>query len=174
MFDLPKGTNLAFHALVVMARRPEETLGIAGVAGSLGASPSYMAHLFQQLARAGLIKSQRGSRGGYTLARSANEITLWDVILALGTTDPGTTPPLPDCPTCTLGSACPIRNGLKAAAERAAEVLRQVSVAGLASLHEEAPGVEAVTERVQASATPAQTPPATVFKHAKMPDPRRG
>lgn len=151
MLDLPKGTNLAFHALVVLAKRPVETLAIARVADSLGASPSYMAHLFQQLVRSGLIVSHRGGGGGYTLARSANEITLWDVILALGAKDPGQTPPLPDCPTCPLSSACPIKNGLKSAAERAAEVFQEVTVAGLATLHGEALGTQPSLESVLTS-----------------------
>lgn len=153
MLDLPKGTNLAFHALVVLAKRPVETFAIARVADSLGASPSYMAHLFQQLVRSGLIVSQRGSGGGYTLARSANEITLWDVILALGAKDPGQTPPLPDCPTCPLSSACPIKNGLKSAAERAAEIFQEVTVARLATLHGEASGAEPPTDPALTSGT---------------------
>ncbi len=47
----------------------------------------YVEQILLRLRRAGLIKSQRGSRGGYMLARPASEVSVRDVIAAseLGT-----------------------------------------------------------------------------------------
>jgi Rrf2 family protein len=42
-----------------------------------------MAKVLQQLARRGLLTSQQGARGGYTLARTATGISLADVIQAI-------------------------------------------------------------------------------------------
>ena len=39
--------------------------------------------LLKSLTRAGLLLSQRGTKGGYRLARSANEISVVDMITAL-------------------------------------------------------------------------------------------
>lgn len=43
----------------------------------------FLEQIFQDLKRAGLIGSKRGPRGGYHLARPANEISLGDVLRAL-------------------------------------------------------------------------------------------
>lgn len=44
---------------------------------------AYLEQLLGQLKRGGLISSLRGARGGYALARSAEAITLADVVEAL-------------------------------------------------------------------------------------------
>ena len=46
--------------------------------------PSYLEQLFAKLRRGDLIKSVRGAQGGYVLARPAGEITVAEVIRALG------------------------------------------------------------------------------------------
>jgi Rrf2 family protein len=43
----------------------------------------YLEQIFQDLKRAGLVESKRGPRGGYSLKREPNEITLRDVVVAL-------------------------------------------------------------------------------------------
>jgi Rrf2 family protein len=44
---------------------------------------SYLSKVLQSLARAGLITSQRGIGGGFRLAESAREITIYDVVQAV-------------------------------------------------------------------------------------------
>jgi Rrf2 family protein len=41
---------------------------------------AFMIKIFQQLSKKGLVKSVRGSKGGYILAKAANQITLRDII----------------------------------------------------------------------------------------------
>jgi Rrf2 family protein len=48
-----------------------------------GVSPSFVAKLFTQLKRAGLVSASEGARGGYQLARRAEDITVLDVVNAL-------------------------------------------------------------------------------------------
>ena len=45
-------------------------------------SPRYLEQIFQDLKKAGLLKSRRGPQGGYTLARKAADITVKDIVLA--------------------------------------------------------------------------------------------
>ena len=45
-------------------------------------SPRYLEQIFQDLKRAGLLKSKRGPNGGYFLSRKAEEITVADIIIA--------------------------------------------------------------------------------------------
>jgi Rrf2 family protein len=48
-----------------------------------GVSPSYVAKLFTQLEKSGLVVSAEGVRGGYRLARPPGEITILQVVDAL-------------------------------------------------------------------------------------------
>lgn len=45
-------------------------------------SPRYLEQIFQNLKRAGLLKSKRGPQGGYILSRTADEITVLDILNA--------------------------------------------------------------------------------------------
>lgn len=43
----------------------------------------FLAKIFQSLSKSGLIRSHRGVRGGFTLGRSADKITIKDVVEAI-------------------------------------------------------------------------------------------
>jgi Rrf2 family protein len=45
-------------------------------------SPRYLEQIFQNLKRAGILKSKRGPQGGYSLARSPEEITVLEILNA--------------------------------------------------------------------------------------------
>jgi Rrf2 family iron-sulfur cluster assembly transcriptional regulator len=45
-------------------------------------SPRYLEQIFQNLKRAGILKSKRGPQGGYTLARKPEEITILEILNA--------------------------------------------------------------------------------------------
>ncbi|ACD96644.1 RrF2 family transcriptional regulator [Trichlorobacter lovleyi] len=45
-------------------------------------SPRYLEQIFQNLKKAGILKSKRGPQGGYTLARTPDQITVLEVIRA--------------------------------------------------------------------------------------------
>jgi len=47
-------------------------------------SPAYVEKLLRLLAKAGLVHSLRGLKGGYVLNRSPEQVTLWEVVGALG------------------------------------------------------------------------------------------
>ncbi len=44
---------------------------------------AYLAKVLQNLSRSDLVKSQRGLHGGFALARSSGEMTVWDVVQAV-------------------------------------------------------------------------------------------
>ncbi|MGL4606819.1 MAG: RrF2 family transcriptional regulator [Eubacteriaceae bacterium] len=58
-------------------------VSIKEIAEKKNLSDSYMEQLFSTLKTAGLVKSLRGARGGYVLARDPNEITVGEIIRAL-------------------------------------------------------------------------------------------
>jgi Rrf2 family protein len=55
---------------------------IKDVSRRQGISQRYLEQIFNKLLKAGILKSRRGPRGGYVLARDASAITVGDIILA--------------------------------------------------------------------------------------------
>lgn len=62
----------------------EEGISIPQLSEQEGLSSSYVAKLARTLRKGNLIKSNRGHKGGYVLARPANEITINEALQALG------------------------------------------------------------------------------------------
>ncbi len=57
---------------------------IAEISEAEGLSPAYVAKLLRLLRLSGFVESVRGQEGGYTLARSVNDMYVLDVLAALG------------------------------------------------------------------------------------------
>jgi Rrf2 family protein len=56
---------------------------ITEIAKQYGVPKEFLKKIIQDLIRCGLIKSKRGASGGYSLARSPEQISFYDVIAAL-------------------------------------------------------------------------------------------
>jgi Rrf2 family cysteine metabolism transcriptional repressor len=76
--------------MVELARRAgespdgaESVVPLAEIAEHDGMPLAYLEHLVARLRKAGLLDSRRGSRGGYMLARPAEQITMAEVVEAL-------------------------------------------------------------------------------------------
>lgn len=70
--------------LICLARRPMGTIVMIDEVSREEQIPkSFAAKIFQSLVRAGLVRSARGTGGGFTLLRSPAEITVLDVIEAI-------------------------------------------------------------------------------------------
>ena len=76
-------SRYAVVALAELARSGERPVPIKELAERRGIPEQLLEQLFSTLRRAGLLASHRGMRGGYTLARSADEITILEVVQAL-------------------------------------------------------------------------------------------
>jgi Rrf2 family protein len=74
----------ALHSLLTMAMAPPDTsLTIKQLAGVLGVTPSYLAKIYTQLAKSGMIRTSVGSKGGVSLAKAPEDITFYDVFIAV-------------------------------------------------------------------------------------------
>ena len=71
--------SLALHAMVILATDPEGLHSAGQVASAMGVSEAHLSKVLQRLARAGLVRSARGPKGGFGLAKGPAEITLLDV-----------------------------------------------------------------------------------------------
>lgn len=67
--------DLALHAKL-------DRIALVDIAERQNISLSYLEQLFRSLRNAGLIKSVRGAKGGYMLAKSDKEISLADILVA--------------------------------------------------------------------------------------------
>ena len=61
-----------------------EPVSVSDIAFRQNIPVNYLEQLFRKLRTAGLLESVRGAQGGYFLARKADEITIADILQALG------------------------------------------------------------------------------------------
>lgn len=75
-------------ALIDIAINSEDgkVVSAAGISMRQNISTKYLEQILTALKQTHLIRGQRGSRGGYVLARPANQITFSDIINALDVT----------------------------------------------------------------------------------------
>ncbi len=71
------------HATIVLSLFPDRPLKVSDVAGRLEVSEAHLGKVFQRLAKADLVKSRRGPRGGFFLTRPAEDVTLLEVYEAV-------------------------------------------------------------------------------------------
>ncbi len=91
MLKVSEAASLALHAAAFLAGRPGEVVTTGEVASVLDVSENHLSKVLQRLAKAGLVRSTRGPRGGFMLSRSPDDLTLLEVYEAiegpLGTTN---------------------------------------------------------------------------------------
>lgn len=124
MLSITSKSPYAVRALVELHRLGDVEPVPIGELAKRGAIPAqFLEQLFATLRRAGLLKSQRGVKGGYSLARPASQITVLEIVEQL------------DGP---LGAGAV---GVFAdAAEAAREVLRERTIADVAEAEAQAAG----------------------------------
>ncbi|MGE5624302.1 MAG: SUF system Fe-S cluster assembly regulator [Bacillota bacterium] len=83
MLRLSKLTDYGTVVLSGMAREPTRLHTATELAASLHLAAPTVSKLLKLFAKAGLVTSQRGARGGYALARPAEEISAVQIIDAI-------------------------------------------------------------------------------------------
>ena len=75
----------SLRALSDLCTRPNnEPVSVSDIASRQNIPLNYLEQLFGKLRRGGILESVRGSQGGYLLARPEGEITIADILQALG------------------------------------------------------------------------------------------
>jgi len=82
LVHIPAKVDYGMRALLTLAARREPTTAEA-LAESQGLPARFLGAILIDLRRAGIVSSQRGSEGGYRLARPGSEISVADVMRAL-------------------------------------------------------------------------------------------
>ena len=74
----------AITAMMSLAINDQQgPVSLADISQSQGISLSYLEQIFSRLRRKGLVKGTRGRRGGYCLGRSAQAISMGDIVRAV-------------------------------------------------------------------------------------------
>ena len=83
MISVTAKSRYAVVGMAELARSSGDPVPIGVVAERRGIPVQFLEQLFTTLRRAGLLVSQRGVKGGYRLARSAEQITVLEVVQVL-------------------------------------------------------------------------------------------
>ncbi len=76
LLKMSDATVLGLHAMVYLAERPDGIITTSKIAAYLKASEAHLAKVLQRLTKAGLIKSIRGPKGGFTLVQNGEKTSL--------------------------------------------------------------------------------------------------
>lgn len=83
MFSLNKETDYAIQLLKLVPKDKKYCISLKDIAKQSGVSFLFLQKIARKLRLAGLIKATSGVNGGYSLAKSAREISLKDIIVAM-------------------------------------------------------------------------------------------
>lgn len=132
MTFLSRKADYALLILYFLSKRPSGASS-REIADSFKLGRPFLANILKSLCQAGLVISQRGVNGGYTIAKKPEEIRLTEVLDALtesfklnecnhfqGESDTA------DENNCAVIGLCPIRKGMESLHERILELLTGV------------------------------------------------
>lgn len=131
--QITRASDYAVRVMIHLAALPaDSTVRQTELSKATEVSGHFLSKVLQQLVRSGLIRSQRGSGGGYGLAVRANTVSLLDVVQAMeGAVQ------LNQCvaegPTCERKSWCPAHAVWAEAQASIVKILGGASIAKLAA-----------------------------------------
>lgn len=107
--QITRQADYALRAVMYLAQmNSHQRAATSQIAEEQHIPPSFLAKIISQLSIAGLINTSRGARGGVTLARSADEISVLEVIEAIdGPIALNECTHSPD--SCPFGENCPMK-----------------------------------------------------------------
>jgi len=107
--QITRQADYALRAIYHLTKlEPTERAATSHIAEEQHIPPSFLAKIISQLSIAGLIHTSRGARGGVSLARSPEEITILEVVEAIdGPIALNECTSSPEA--CPFGENCPLR-----------------------------------------------------------------
>jgi Rrf2 family protein len=84
MMELTRKGEYAIRGIVYLAGQlPNRVCLLSDIAAAVEVPPTFLAKIFQQFSKMGLVKSFRGTGGGFMLGRLPGDITLLEVVEAV-------------------------------------------------------------------------------------------
>jgi len=119
----------AIHAVLCIAGGGGEPLRVESIAEATGLPRNYLSKTLHALTRAGILRSERGPRGGFRLARTADRLTLAAVAAPFSRSDQRRC--LLGRPTCGDANPCPAHARWSEIAGGLEEYFRSTTIAHL-------------------------------------------
>ncbi|MBX7489821.1 Rrf2 family transcriptional regulator [Qipengyuania sp. GH25] len=83
MAHITTSVEYAIHGLMWLVDQEAQSMSSREIAELQGISPSFLAKIFPKLEKAGIVEAREGVRGGYQLARPADQITFLEIVDAV-------------------------------------------------------------------------------------------
>ncbi len=84
MMELTRKGEYAIRGIIYLAGQPPGKMAlISEIAEATEVPQTFLAKIFQNFAKQGIVNSYRGTGGGFTLARPSSEITLREIVEAV-------------------------------------------------------------------------------------------
>ncbi|MFQ5706597.1 MAG: RrF2 family transcriptional regulator [bacterium] len=134
VLKLNKSTRLALYSVVELSRDSQAVLSAGQIAEKYKISEHHVAKVLQHLVRVGLIRSIRGIKGGFQIAKDPREVTMMDVVELFEPQSQHNGCLLLDFDEdCGQQGACRIGEVFNEIQEQAVYTLRSISIATLIS-----------------------------------------
>ncbi len=128
---LSQTAEYALRAVLYLADHCDEgpvPVRVDEIAGDLGIPANYLSKTLQTLVKDRVLRSVRGPRGGFCLARTPDQVTLYDVIAPYGDLD-ADRKCLLGRPECSDRNPCPAHHTWKATSDQLAAFFRTTTLA---------------------------------------------
>ena len=122
-------TEYALRAIVFLAQSATSAKTAVAIAEGAGIPVGYLSKIMQGLAKAGLVRSQRGPSGGFTLVDAPRDLSVYAVVHAIDPIERITA-----CPVGDLGhgtNLCPLHRALDNTILAVETAFRKLSIQGL-------------------------------------------
>lgn len=84
MMELTRKGEYAIRGIVYLAAQPPDRVCLlSDIAAAVDVPATFLAKIFQQFSKIGLVRSYRGTGGGFLLGRAPDKITLLEVVEAV-------------------------------------------------------------------------------------------
>lgn len=117
----------ALRAVVCLAKEATTSMTTERIAEIAHIPPSYLSKVLQSLRKGGVVRSQRGLGGGFTLTRPPSQITILEIVSIVD--------PIQRIDRCPLGfpshgtNLCPLHRRLDNALEMVERAFRESTIA---------------------------------------------
>ena len=125
---ISKKCKYAIHALVHMAKRPEDKFLIKDISEACRIPKKFLETILLDLKRAGVLASKQGKGGGYVLRRLPSEVNLADVVRlfdgAIAAVPCASFKFYESCPECEDEETCTVRHSFLAIRNATVDMLK--------------------------------------------------
>ena len=131
MLRISKLIDYGTLVLTQLAHCPDRLFSASDLSSTLGLGQPTVSKVLKMLAAHQLVRGVRGARGGYTLSRSADQISVADIVDALDEQPFGLTECTSTPGVCNLEAGCQIRVNWQRINDIVRRTLEDVSVADM-------------------------------------------